>query len=421
MKLRPYQEKVISDAISGFKETNRQLIVLPTGSGKTVVFSHIVQKLNRKTLIVAHTKELIEQSERTLKTIVKNVPYKVMSIQKASVHLSRGKLKNQGYEFLIIDECHRSGALSYQNLIERLSQEGNLKILGTTATPFRSDGQRMKDIFGEPICSFTMIDMIKEGFLCDYEGYRVRTDCSLKGISTQKGDFISARLAPIINVKNRNELIVNEWKKIASECKTLCFTANIAHAEDLAKSFRDKGITCEAVHGELSKTRRQSILKDFKEGIITVITNCQILTEGFDEPSITCLLMARPTTSKVLYIQMIGRGSRTFPGKSLCKVIEFTDNEYDVCSIEDIFEANAKKYKIRHGERLSDYGIRVEKELLNETDHTVIEKMDVFIPKNIYEKPASVWQRQYLSEKQVVFSEPLTEFVANQLIIGISN
>lgn len=411
MKLYPYQKKIFDAALSHLKEKNRLMIVIPTGGGKTVVFAHLIKKLNLKTLVVAHTRELISQCQKTLANCgITGVD--VFTIQKVYMHID----EMDDYDFLIVDECHRSCSPSYLKLIERFNDK---KVLGVTATPFRSDGQWLFDIYKEKIAPLDIIDMIEQNFLSDFEGYRVKTTLSLKGISTKGDDFVSSKLAAVVNVKNRNELIVREYRQIADGEKTLCFAVNIKHADELAKEFQANGIASESIHGDIAKHKREQFIQDFKTGKIRVLVSCQILTEGFDEPSITCLLMARPTLSKVLYIQMIGRGSRLYPGKSVCKVIEFTDNHYDVCSLESIISSNSKSHSLIRGERLGSYKKRVES-LLEETKDVTVEKFTL-VDRNYTSKPATPWQIKFLGVLGVGDLENITQLQADEMIRKYSN
>lgn len=410
MKLYPYQEKIFEEALSAFKSQNRLMIVIPTGGGKTVVFSHLVKTMGLKTLIVAHTKELITQCEKTLQRVgAKNAS--VQTIQKCYLHPEEW----DDYEMLIVDECHRSASPSYLKLIDRFRSK---KLLGVTATPFRSDGQWLLEIYGKKIAPLSLIDMIDSGLLADFEGYRVKTGTNLKGISRKNGDFVAAKLASVINVKNRNELIVREYQSIAPGEKAICFAANIAHCNELAREFQANGVKAVSVHGLIAKCARSRIIEEFKQGTIKVLISCQILTEGFDEPSVTCLLMARPTLSKVLYMQMIGRGSRLFPGKKVCKVVEFTDNSYDVSALEQLIAKNAKLVTIERGERLSEY-MRRAKPLLDAMDQTIVEKFKIV--EKVDQRLATPWQVNFLKSLNVTFSEPLTEIKANQLIAKAIN
>lgn len=430
MILRDYQSKIIEEVLENFKTLPRQLIVVPTGGGKTVIFSSIVARLGLKTLVLAHTNELVEQATKTLRQIAPRVFWEVMTIQKASIQSNKESLAKEGFGLIIVDECHRIAAPSYQGLINLCPQA---KLLGVTATPYRGDGSRISDLLALPVESVSLIEMIKDGYLCDFEGYRVATTTSLKGISTKSGDFVTSRLEPVINVKNRNELIVREYQKIAPGEKALCFAVNIKHAYELMRSFNQEGIVAAAIHGNLgtgasiikhghiqTKDARKRLLREFKEGRIQVMVNCQVLTEGYDEPSIKCLLMARPTMSKLLYTQMIGRGSRTFPGKEKCKVIEFTDNNYDVCNLGSLLDAKMNKFNLNFGERLTSFKERCEKELLDQRQETVVEKIDI-TPISIMEKLASEWQKEFLKSLAIEFSDQLTEFQANKLIRKVTN
>jgi superfamily II DNA or RNA helicase len=317
-----------------------------------------------------------------------------------------------GYDLLIIDECHRSYSASYLNLIKEINPK---HLLGVTATPFRTDKKKIEDVFGKAIYSLPILKLIEEGYLCDFEGYRVKTNISLSSIRKQRGDFTIEQLAPVINVANRNELIVREYKKLAPGEKAICFCADVKHSISLKQEFIKQGISCSEIHGRMNAENRKTILRKFKNGEIDVVTNCQILTEGFDEPSVTCLIMARPTCSKVLYIQMIGRGSRMYSGKKICKVIEFTDNDFDVCFLEDLLEKKIPNFRAKNGESLRDCQKRMEKHLLDNGEDTIVEKT-IIIPKSIYERPASPWQIKQLNDKNIPYSHPITEFMANFLL-----
>ncbi len=414
MKLYDYQQKIFDEVVEKYRTTNKLMMVLPTGGGKTVIFSHLASHFGVKTLIIAHTRELVAQAQKTLhKMHIQNVD--VMTIQK--VYMSRVNLKE--YDFLIVDECHRSCSSSYLEIIESFK---NKKLLGVTATPFRADGQFLIPIYGEKIQPLSIIDMINSGLLSDLSGYRVKTKISLKGVASQKGDFIGSKLASVINVSNRNSLIVKESQKIAPGEQSLCFCVDIRHATELTKEFVLKGIKAVAIHGRISKNERTKIINDFRNKKIQILVSCQLLTEGFDEPSITCLLMARPTLSKVLYIQMIGRGCRIFPGKSLCKVIEFTDNEYSVVDLESIFGSTRVTTSLTRGEKISDFVKRVEKEEEGSPD-VLVEKfslMDAALER-IPAKPATAWQKTFLNLSNKKYEENISEKEANKMIKEIVN
>ena len=395
--LRDYQLEAVQEICEGFQHKNKQLCVLPTGSGKTVVFSNVVGNLRKKTLIVAHTSELINQIKSSISREVVdmscdiyhysyhlNSDVVICSFHSAIMGKTLEKLKNQNFELLIIDECHRAACKGYKKIISKLGFE-NKNLLGVTATPFRTDKKSVYEIFGLPTFEIDILEMIGKNFLCDFKGYRIKTDTSLKGLRTQHGDFQASKLEPVINTANRNSLIVESYMKVSPNEKALCFCSGVQHAKDLRDEFRRRGISCESMSGRMGKQSRKDVIRNFKEGKIQVLTNCNILTEGFDEPSITSLIMARPTMSKTLYMQMIGRGSRTFPGKKFCKVIEFTDNHFDVCSIEDIVSGAKGKVTIEEGESLTDFKDRATKELELIGTSTVVEDMPIIVKPDLHD------------------------------------
>ena len=427
-QLRPYQENAISSIVNGFTNKYKQLCVLPTGSGKTVIFSNVIKKLQTKTLIVAHTTEILDQIINTLQhecpelscqrynsTKKMNSDIVVCSIQSCTRKKSFDRIDNYNFDLLIVDECHRSCAKGYRKVIDGLGFH-NKKLLGVTATPFRTDKQDIYEIFGFPSFKISLIEMIKEGFLVDFKGYRVKTGVSINGIRKAQGDFISSKLSPIINVKKRNELIVNEYIKLSKDKKALAFCVSVKHAIELKEEFLKSGIRCEALYGEMSPILRKKNLKSFKDGDIDVLTNCQILTEGFDEPSIETLLMCRPTMSKALYTQMIGRGSRIYPGKKICNVIEFTDNDFDVCCLESLIEKQQIQIPMREYESFSNYADRVEKELLDHEGETVVLPYEVIIKNSYSYRLASPWQIQELKIRNIKFSLNISEMLANSLL-----
>lgn len=307
MKLRDYQKRIIKSSIENLKTQKKSLIVLPTGAGKTVIFSHIINNLKVKTLVIAHTNDLVEQIKNSIFNLFPNL---INLVEVKTIQSLNKKIID--FELLIIDECHKASSQSYKRL---LKMQTHAMHLGVTATPFRLDKKSIYELFGFPEETFTLIDMIKEGFLCDFKGYRVKTNISISDIKKIKGDFNKLQLSSVINVIQRNQIIVSKYLELANKLKAVAFCSSIDHAKDLCKEFKKNNILSECISGQNTKQERKKILQNFKNGEIQVLCNCNLLTEGFDEPSIECLIMAKPTISKGLYIQMIGRGARLFPGK----------------------------------------------------------------------------------------------------------
>lgn len=341
-----------SDGIS------RQLVSLPTGCGKTIIFALLAKALNVRTIIIAHTQELITQAIAKLKIvwpevdvgIVKadsdnvNAQVVVASIQTASKDKRLQRLKQQGFGLLIIDEAHHSAALSYTNVMRELGffdGDPNKLLVGVTATPKRGDGIGLGSVFEEIVFERSMSTMIRAGYLSSLVGKQIFTKVELESVGIRSGDFIPSELSRMVNTEQRNQLIVDNYMSYAHERKkTLVFAVDVAHAKELAEVFVRNGIPAKAVYGGMDNEDRESTLKDFSEGKYRVLTNCQLLAEGFDEPSIDCVIMGRPTRSSALFTQMIGRGTRTFPTKKDCLILDFCDNsaKHDLCTYKNMLD-----------------------------------------------------------------------------------
>ncbi len=413
IKLHDFQNKIVDCVIKNLKKRDRSLIVVPTGGGKTVIFCEIANRLNLKTLFLAHTRELLEQAKRTFKIMgIEDGLITFDSIQRIT-HPSNKIPENVHFDLVVIDECHRARSNSYMKIINRFFDS---KIIGLTATPYRGDGQLITNIFGYPEEPLTLIDLIKSGFLCDFIGHRIKTSINLQSIKRTNStkDFSSGCLSAVINVKERNEIILNAWRKYGENKKTLGFACSVPHAIELCNIFRQNGIPSDYISGSIATSERDIRIMKFKSGETKVMWNCDILTEGFDEPSIECLLMARPTLSKRLYVQMIGRGSRIFPEKKYCKVLEFTDNQYDVCNLKDLLKMGTENIKLIEGESLTKMIERVEVDLLD-SDGQIVEENQKIV-EEVFDPPASDALLNILKNFGIFYKKNITEFGANLLL-----
>lgn len=346
--LRPYQNECISSIRQTFKKEDFQLIQLPTGAGKTVVFWDYISKYCKSALIVVPSVHLAEQVEEASKhfihpsllsakigrrrdVIIK--PYHIVSSMGILRQKSLDELNQHEFDVMVIDEAHKARAQNFERTIPKLTCVK--KVLGVTATPYRTDQKSLLTIFKSLTYKKNLMELIKEGYLCDLKGIRIQTQIAL--VNDSKGsDFAATSLYKQLNKKARNDLIVEIYSKHCANKKTLIFCINIAHTEEIAHLLKGKGIKAQAIHGKMPLNQRSQILKDFRDGKIEVLTNAQLLTEGFDEPSIEALILARPTKSRVLYMQMIGRGTRTYPGKKFCIVIDIADSYQLLCSFLSI-------------------------------------------------------------------------------------
>ncbi len=355
MKLRPYQTKCLNKILKKVQEWVRlQVIVLSTGTGKTVIFARlpeIVKQLsNKKTLVLAHREELLQQAKEKIQTISPELKVEIeQGLQKAEPDADviiasvatlwrawseRIKKFNPWYFWLIIiDECHHSTASTYKNVLnyfwankEEGVQEGHPVVLWVTATPNRRDNIWLDTLFDELVFKYELKEAIQDGYLSNIKAFTIFTNESLEDVSVRMWDFAIWELSNAVNTPIRNKLVVETYKNKCNWDLAIVFAVDVQHAKDLSEEFGKSGISSEYISWETPKDERRDILDKFKKWKIQVLTNCQILTEGFDCPEIKAVLMARPTTSQSLFKQCIGRGTRLAPWKEHVKILDFVDN-----------------------------------------------------------------------------------------------
>jgi len=341
--LRPYQTKCLEAILEAFKNGQRSIgVSLPTATGKTILFCALVRQavgLGKKCLVIAHRDELIRQPAQRMADVWNDHPeigvikgerfepdaqIVIASIQTLCRRLDR----LPPFDLVVTDEAHHlSNGNTYDRTLNRLWElNPNMKHLGVSATLFRSDKKSMAGIFEEITFELTTLEAMADGWLCPIEYVSVKTDQTLDGVGTARGDFKIGELSQTVNTPERNELVVESFLERATDRKAIVFAVDVAHAQALAETFEDAGIQSACVHGETPIDERRGMLEDLHTGKLQVVTNCMVLTEGFDEPSVDCLVLARPTKSKGLYIQMMGRGLRLYPGKQECCVIDMQDH-----------------------------------------------------------------------------------------------
>ena len=336
--LRPYQ----LEALRKSKEkldlgVKRQLLVLATGLGKTVVFANLRNHHNfiKKMLVLVHREELadqaadkiahwnpgcnvgVEMGNRRSTPMDDIVVASVPTIGKTGSQRIR-KFDPSEYDCVVCDEAHHSTADSYINVFEYFGlMEPNEKsplLLGVTATPNRSDGKGLSKVYDDIIFNMGILPGIRDGWLADLRGIKVDGGACLDEVKIQRGDFVVGQLSETVNTPERNGIIVKEWFCHARGKQTIAFTVDIAHAQDLAAAYRAAGVRAEAVWGD--DPNRAEKLEKHRNGEITVLTNCAVLTEGYDDWRVACIVMARPTKSQLVYVQCSGRGTRIPDGVS---------------------------------------------------------------------------------------------------------
>lgn len=330
--LRDYQQDLISKTFTAWSSGKRRLLLqLSTGGGKTIIFAAVASEFTSRekgVLVVAHREELILQAAEKLAAATLVQPgiikagYKPTDslIQVGSIQtLARRKIYPNA-KLVIVDEAHHAPAASYRNL---LSSYPDALILGVTATPRREDGYGLRDIFDHLICSITTKELIALGHLTDYKliaGFKYS-----KHKVPQKRDFTKKELAEVAQ-DYKPEEVLRQWNKFCNGKKTIVFAVNVLHSQAIAAQFRAANMACEHLDGETPQDERREILDRFRNGSTQIITNCAILTEGFDCPDSSALIIARPTTSVTLWLQMIGRVLRPALGKDYATILDMTDN-----------------------------------------------------------------------------------------------
>jgi superfamily II DNA or RNA helicase len=228
----------------------------------------------------------------------------------------------------LVHNCHHATGAQWRNVLEYFGLlrpgESQILSLGLTATPNRSDGQGLRQFFDEIVFDMGIRSGIESGWLVDLRGVRVSTKTNLDKVHSRAGDFAEDELSDAVNTVERNAIIVKEWMRVAYGFKTVVFTVDIQHALDLAAAFKQCSIEAEAVWGDDPERARK--LQRHRENALTVLCNCAVLTEGYDDPGIKCIVLAKPTKSQLLFTQMIGRGTRIDDGKEYTLIMDVVDN-----------------------------------------------------------------------------------------------
>ncbi|MER2602245.1 MAG: DEAD/DEAH box helicase, partial [Candidatus Competibacter phosphatis] len=332
LPLKPRQQAA-HDAVFAHLDAGvtRQLVALPTGVGKTVLACHIARQFPRA-LFLCHREELIGQTARTMARIDPNraqgvigpdahqvAAFTVGMIQ--TVHRRLDRIDPGTFDLLIIDEAHHAAARTWRQVADHFTPRLRL---GLSATPERADGAPLSNLFDEVTYSMTVAEAVAEGLLVEPTCLLCRSPADLSAVRSLGGDLHEGDLAELVNTPHRNRHIVEKYREHAAERRAVCFAAGVQHAQDLAAAFADAGITADWVSG--GDPDRADKVERFAAGEFRVLANAMILTEGWDDPGVEAVLLARPTKARTLYAQMVGRGLRLAEGKRDCLIVDFVDN-----------------------------------------------------------------------------------------------
>lgn len=349
MELYSYQQNCLIAVEND--PSHSQLISMPTGTGKTITFLSIAKFKNKKTLILVHRRELLNQTyDKAIKLGFKDEDISLITSEDkgefkhltiAMVPTLIRNLDNYNPDFIemiIIDEAHHATANSYREIIKHFKIFEEEKILlGFTATPLRGDKAHLGSLFLSHSYKMTLSEATQNGYICPVHGIRIEIDKSLEEIDTKQGDYDISALDRVMNCEEINKLVAIKAKNLKRN-PGIIFCTSVDHAQKIAKCLRKDGIRAISISYNTPKKTIDKIYQRLYSNKIDYITNAVKLSEGFDFPPIQSILIARPTRSPVLYKQMIGRGLRNFEGKKECIVLEFTGNDKKLIKWEDIDE-----------------------------------------------------------------------------------
>jgi superfamily II DNA or RNA helicase len=344
--LRDYQAAFIGDFNREVSLGRHKVMgVAPTGSGKTVIAAETVRQAASRgecVLFLVHRRELVRQSSQKLYAVGldhgiiaagfptrPSVPVQVASISTLHARAVRcSSIEFPHADLVIVDEAHHTPARTWRRLIDAYPEA---VVLGLTATPCRGDGRGLGDIFEVMVECPPIAMLIGSGYLVPTRVY-APTQPDLDGVRVRGGDYIEAELAERMDKSQLVGDVVTHWHRLADRRRTIVFATSVAHAVHLRDEFGRSGVAAAHVDGTTPAAERDAILAGLGSGALEVVTNCGVLTEGFDLPDIGAIVMARPTKSLGLYRQIVGRGLRPAPGKSDCVVLDHAE-----CTLEHGF------------------------------------------------------------------------------------
>jgi len=403
MTMRPYQDECGRKVLDELKTKQSTLYVMATGLGKTVIFANLAKHFihHGRVLILAHRQELIFQAQRTIEKVIgqtadiemadrwdenrSNILISSVQTQGGSRGGRKNRFKPEDFSLVITDEAHHATANGWQSVLEYYKQNKNIKIVGCTATPDRADEEALGQVYDSVAFEYELPDAINDGWLVPLMQRQVWVESlDFSQVRTTAGDLNGADLAAVMEYEKNLHAVADPAFELAANRQTLIFAASVAHAERLCEILNRHRKDCARfVCGMTPDDVRVKMLDDYKNNRFQFLTNCGVATEGFDSPGIQVVVMARPTKSRALYTQMLGRGTRTLAGlvdglataqerraaiaasaKPSCEIIDFVGNtgRHELVSTADILGgkysadvvAAAKREIAEHDNELCD-------------------------------------------------------------------
>ena len=372
-ELRPRQQKAVDDIIAAYRRGFiAPILVMPTGGGKTHTANVIIQRAlakGKRVWFIAHLKEILNDTSARLTDAgiahgwiaAGRDGNRNMAVQVAMVQtLVRRLDRYQPPDLIIVDEAHLAVASTYQQIFEwagagpKFKRPGGAHLLHLTATPCRLDGRGMGEVSDILVPTCGTQDLIDEGLLAPIR-YYAPSEPDLSGVHTVAGDFNQGELAAAMDKPVITGSAVQHYRKLAHNRPAVAFCVTVEHATNVAEQFRQAGYRAVAISGESDTTERASALQGLRDGSLDVVCNCALWVAGVDAPTIGCIILLTPTQSVVKYLQSVGRGLRTHPGKADCIVLDHAGNvkrhglptdlrEWTLAAVEK--KKNAKKSEV---------------------------------------------------------------------------
>lgn len=345
MELRPYQIEAVEAILNQWREgIKKTLLVLPTGTGKTIVFAEVIRRAileGGRVLILAHREELLQQAADKLARATGIIA----GLEKAENHAAQGlfsvvigsvqTLQNadrlaafavNDFSMIVVDEAHHAVSPSYRRVLDYFK---NACVLGVTATADRGDKVNLGELFETVAYEYNLVRAVREGYLAKLKVQTIPLDIDLKSCRQAEGDFKLGDVANALDpyLEQIADVLANNYRNR----KTVIFLPLIATSRKFLACLQARGIAAAEVNGQSAD--RREILEDFHNGKYQMLCNAMLLTEGWDEPAVDCIVCLRPTRIRALYAQIIGRGTRLFPGKENLLILDFLwhTERHDLC------------------------------------------------------------------------------------------
>jgi len=342
IELRDYQVRAVEDALTAWHSGARPLLAMATGTGKTETALGLVQRWlegrpQGRCLWISHRRELVHQ-------VVERVRDHWPELQPATVYMgpesdptgrlvsasiqtlhSRGLGEVLPVDCVVVDEAHHAAAPTYRAVLGDLPDD--VRVVGLTATPRRADGQGLTEVFDTVAARISVLDAIEMGALVPFAAYAVEVPVSLAGVEVRGEDWDEGQLAAAMDVDNVHEILHRAWAEYAGDRQTMIFVPGVRMAYRLAEYLQCQGVSAEAADGTTRAEDRDDLVRRYREGQVQVLVNCALWTEGFDAPATGAVVVARPTRSDTLYLQMVGRALRLWPGKSDAVIIDLAPQD----------------------------------------------------------------------------------------------